>query len=48
MEIRKAGPNNMKSMISKVYDHDAYQIRMISIVDYEKGRLNIIVMEPMV
>jgi hypothetical protein len=46
MEIRKAGASIKKSMIPKVYDHDAYQTRMISVVDYEKGRLNIAVMEP--
>jgi hypothetical protein len=33
-------------MIPKFYDHDAYQNRMISVVYYEKGRLNIVTMEP--
>jgi hypothetical protein len=46
MEIKKAGASIKKSMIPKVYDHDAYQTRMISIVDYEKGRLNITFVEP--
>jgi hypothetical protein len=46
MEIKKAGASIKKCMIPKVYDQDAYQTRMISVVDYEKGRLNIAVMEP--
>jgi len=46
MEIRKASASIKKSMIPKVYDHDAYHTRMISTMYYQKGRLNIIVMEP--
>ena len=34
------------TIIPKVYDRDAYHTRMIQVVDYEKGRLNIAVMEP--
>jgi hypothetical protein len=46
MEIRKMCANIKKTIIPKFYDHDAYQTIMISVVDYEKGRLNIAVMEP--
>jgi hypothetical protein len=46
MEIRKEGESIKKSMIPKVYDHDAYQSKMTSVVYYEKGRLNIAFMEP--
>jgi hypothetical protein len=46
MEIRKTGANIKKTIIPKVYEHDAYQTRMILVVDYEKGRLNIVIMEP--
>jgi hypothetical protein len=37
MEIRKAAASIKKSIIPKVYEHDAYQTIMISDVDYEKG-----------
>jgi len=46
MEIRKTCAKTKKTIIPKVYDHDAYHTRMISVVNYEKGRLNIVVMEP--
>jgi hypothetical protein len=45
MEMRKTGARIRKSMIPKIYDHEAYQTRMISVVDYEEGKLNIAVME---
>jgi hypothetical protein len=46
MEIRKTSASIKKKIFPEVYDHDAYHTRMISIVDYEKGRLNMKVMEP--
>jgi hypothetical protein len=46
MEIRKTCAKIKNNIIPKIYDHDVYQTRMISVVDYEKGRLNIVVMEP--
>jgi hypothetical protein len=45
MEKIKTCAKIKKTTIPKFYDHDAYQTRMISIVDYEKGRLNIAIME---
>jgi hypothetical protein len=41
MEIIKACSSIKKSMLPKFYDHDAYPTRIISVADYEKGRLNI-------
>jgi hypothetical protein len=46
MEIRKEGARIKNNMIVEMYDHDAYQTKMISTMDYERGRLNIAVMEP--
>jgi hypothetical protein len=46
MEIRKEGESIKKIIIPKLYDHDACHTRMISVVYYDKGRLNIAGMEP--
>jgi len=46
MKVRKEGARIKKSMIHKIYDHDTCQTRMISVVDYGKGKMNIEVMEP--
>jgi hypothetical protein len=46
MKNRKAGASIKKSMIPKFYDHNSYQVKTISVVDYEKERLNIAIMEP--
>jgi hypothetical protein len=46
MEVRKTDSRIKESIIPKIYDHDTYQNRMISVVENEKGRLNIVFMEP--
>jgi len=46
MEIRKTGASIKKILIPKVYDHGAYQTRMMSIAYYVKGMFHIPVMEP--
>jgi hypothetical protein len=46
MEIKKICANIKNNFIPKIYDHDVYHTMMISVVNYEKGRLNIVVMEP--
>jgi hypothetical protein len=46
MDIRKMGANIKKKNLPKNFEHDTSQTRMISVVDYEKGILNIVVMEP--
>jgi hypothetical protein len=35
-----------QNIIPKIFDQGGSQTRMLSVVDYEKGRLNIAVMEP--
>jgi predicted unusual protein kinase regulating ubiquinone biosynthesis (AarF/ABC1/UbiB family) len=45
MEMKKTNAIIRKSMIPKIYDHEAYRTKKISVVEYEEGRLNIAVME---
>ena len=46
MDIRKIGKKFKQNIIPKIFDHETYQTRMLSVVDYEKGRLNIAVLDP--
>jgi hypothetical protein len=45
MEIRQAGAKIKKNITPHIFEYDASQARMISVVDYEKGKLNIVVIE---
>jgi hypothetical protein len=40
------GAKIRQNILPKIFDHETYQTKMVSIVDYEKGRLNIAVLEP--
>jgi hypothetical protein len=45
MEIRQEGANIKKTITRHIFEYDASQSRMISVVDYEKGKLNLFVIE---
>jgi hypothetical protein len=40
------GSKIRQNILPKIFDHETSQTRMLSVVDYEKGRLNIAVLEP--
>jgi hypothetical protein len=43
---RKKGAKIKQNILPKIFDHETTQARMLSVVDYEKGKLNIAVLEP--
>jgi len=45
MEIRKTCAKIKKNITHRIFEHDASQAIMISIVGYQKGKLNIVVIE---
>jgi len=45
-DIRKMSSKIRKKIISKIFDQGGLHTRIIYVVDYEKGTLNITVMEP--
>jgi hypothetical protein len=46
MATRKMGAKIKQNILPKIFDQETSQTRMLSVVDYEKGRLNIAVLEP--
>jgi len=45
MATRKIGAKIKQNILPKIFDQGASQTRMLSIVDYEKCKLNIVVLE---
>jgi len=43
---RKMGANIRQNILPNIFDHETSHTRMLSVVDYEKGILNIIVLDP--
>jgi hypothetical protein len=46
MATRNMGENIKQNILPKIFDQEKSQTRMLSVVDYEKGRLKIEVLEP--
>jgi hypothetical protein len=44
MEIKKKGVKIKQDIIPKIFDQDPSQTRLLSVMDYEKGKLNIAVL----
>jgi hypothetical protein len=40
------GSKIKQNILPNIFDQETSQTRMLSVVDYEKGRLNIVVLEP--
>jgi hypothetical protein len=45
MATKKIGAKIKQNILPKIFDQGASQTRMLSVVDYEKGKLNIVVLE---
>jgi hypothetical protein len=45
MEIKKKGVKIKQDIFPKIYDQGSSQTRLLSTMDYEKGKLNIVVLE---